>query len=45
MQLELKKGKWSKRYLELKDGVVTHAKSEKVSQAADGLFHCVAVLD
>ncbi|ORY75023.1 hypothetical protein BCR35DRAFT_280976 [Leucosporidium creatinivorum] len=25
----MKKGKWSKRYLELKDGVVSHSKSEK----------------
>lgn len=31
VQLEMKKGKWSKRFLEVKDGVVTHAKSEKVS--------------
>jgi hypothetical protein len=30
VQLELKKGKWSKRFLELKDGTLSHSKSEKV---------------
>lgn len=34
MQLEMKKGKWSKRFLELKDGVVSHAKSEKVRSSS-----------
>ncbi|GAA5998170.1 hypothetical protein JCM5350_006399, partial [Sporobolomyces pararoseus] len=29
VQLELKKGKWSKRYLELKDGALSHSKSDK----------------
>ncbi|BGP28973.1 hypothetical protein JCM10296v2_000709 [Rhodotorula toruloides] len=29
IQLEVKKGKWSKRTLELKDGTVTYSKSEK----------------
>ncbi|GAA5832843.1 hypothetical protein JCM11251_000501 [Rhodosporidiobolus azoricus] len=29
VQIELKKGKWSKRFLELKDGVVSHSKSDK----------------
>ena len=31
VQLELKKGKWSKRYLELKDGALSHSKSDKAS--------------
>jgi hypothetical protein len=30
VQLEVKKGKWSKRFLELKDGTLSHSKSEKV---------------
>ncbi|KAK4332461.1 LOW QUALITY PROTEIN: Metal homeostatis protein BSD2, partial [Rhodotorula toruloides] len=29
IQLEVKKGKWSKRTLELKDGTITYSKSEK----------------
>ncbi|GAA6022638.1 hypothetical protein JCM11491_001146 [Sporobolomyces phaffii] len=29
VQLEVKKGKWSKRFLELKDGALSHSKSEK----------------
>lgn len=30
VQLELKRGKWSKRFLELKDGTLSYSKSEKV---------------
>ncbi|GAA6058748.1 hypothetical protein JCM10212_003436 [Sporobolomyces blumeae] len=33
VQLELKKGKWSKRFLELKDGTLSYSKSEKGKDA------------
>jgi hypothetical protein len=39
VQLAQRKGKWSKRYLELKNGAVSHAKSEKVSLA----YRCFVV--
>ncbi|GAA5889986.1 hypothetical protein JCM5296_003670 [Sporobolomyces johnsonii] len=33
VQLEVKKGKWSKRFLELKDGALSYSKSEKGKDA------------
>jgi hypothetical protein len=34
VQVEIRRGKWAKRYLQLTDGALTHSKSETVRPAS-----------